>query len=575
MVRVSARAAPGREPVLDYRGVGESFGALAPGAGGPPDATVEAVSDTVCYVAAGDAVARLLEDEPALRELLEPFPFAPAARSLPEAAPLEGILNEGSEKILFTTPVRDLASHEVVTVAAALPIRDAARLMASRRISALVVVDEAGRPAGIVTTTDLLNRVLVRGADTAGPVGAVMSSPLVGVGAEDFCYEAHLKMLSHDIHHLIVTGAGGAAGIVSGNDFLILQGTSPLIIAREIDGQSTVEGLAVSARRVLGLIALLLREGAGAGSIIRVLTSVNDRIERRILDLALQALGPPPLPFSWIVYGSAGRKEQTFKTDQDNAIVYDDPPGGREARAAEEYFARFAHFVVDAAMRCGFARCAGNFMATNPAWRMPLAGWKRAFSGWIAEPTETAACNAANLFDFRGLHGDPRPAAELRRHLTAALSGRAPFFRAMAQAALAFRPPLGVLGGLRVPRGGEHAHALDIKKYCLIPLVNVVRLWSLEMGVPETSTLERIAALRPVLPVADRLGDDLVHAFELLTLLRVRHQHERITRGLEPDNFVSPRRLGQLEQRHLEEVCRLIAHLLDEVERDHDVTRQL
>jgi len=575
LVRIAARTGPGSGPVLDYRGVGESFGFLARGAGEQLEASVEAVSDTVCYVAAGDQVRGLLADHPALADFLLPAYFPRRDDRTPGAAPLEGILHEGSEKILFTTPVRDLAAREVVTVPAALEIREAARLMAGRRIGALVVTDAGGRPAGVVTTTDLRDRVLVPEADPAGPVGGIMSAPPVTIDAGDFCFEALLKMLGHGVHHLLVTEAGAPAGIVSASDFLILQGTSPLIIAREIEGQTSVEGLAVSARRVLGLIALLLREGATAGSIIRVITGVNDRIERRILDLALAALGPPPVRFVWIVYGSAGRKEQTFKTDQDNAIVHEDPPDRERAAAAEEYFARFAEFVVDAALRCGFARCEGDFMATNPAWRRPLAAWKRAFRSWIAAPDETAVYHAANFFDFRGLHGDQRLAAELKAHLLEALAGQTHFLRAMAEAALAFRPPLGLFGELRTARDGEHAHTLDLKKHCLVPLVNLVRIWSFERGVAATSTVERLAALRGVHPAAERLGDDLEQAFEFLSLLRIRHQHERIARGLAPDNFVNPKRLGQLERRTLREACRLIDGLLDDLERTYDVTRQL
>jgi CBS domain-containing protein len=561
-VKIYARSAAGQEQVLDFRGAGDTFGFLSLGEHEPIDACVQAVSDVVCYVADGAATLRLIEEHPEIREYLMPAYFPKRGFGPPPASPARDPLHEGSEKVLFTTPVEHLASRDVLTVRADASAMDAARLMSAHRVGALVVVDGAGTPVGIVTTTDLRDRLLVAQRDPGVPVGEIMSVPLLAVEARDFCYEALLKMMSHDVHHLPVMDGGRLAGIVSNHDFLVLQGTSPLIIAREIEGQSTMEGLAASSRRVKGLVSLLLREGAGAASIIRVISAVNDRLEHRVLDLALKSLGPPPLPFCWIVYGSAGRKEQTFKTDQDNAVVYADPSGDDAALAAGEYFGRFAEFVVDASLRCGFDLCQGDFMATNPQWRQPLSAWKRTFFGWILTPDYPALTKALNLFDFRGLHGDLRLAAELRAHLQRVLGGQAIFLKAVAELTVEYRPPLGLFGSLLVEKGGDHAHQVDLKRYCLTPLINIIRLFSFESNIAETSTIERLAVLKAVHPIAKSMGDDLAHAFEFISLLRIRHQHEQLAMDLEPDNFIDPRRLSSLELRNLKEICRLISQAL-------------
>lgn len=564
-VRIYARTPEGQEQALDFRSAGETFGFLARGENERIDTSVQAMSDTVCYVADGVDALKFVDDHPVLQEYLLPAYF-PKREPEPAAAPPPQFpLYEGSEKVLFTTPVEHLASRDVQVVGAAVSVLEAARLMSSHRVGALVVVDGGGRPVGIVTTTDLRDRVLVVQRNLSAPVGEIMSAPLLTMEARDFCFEALLKMMSHDVHHLPVLDGGRMIGIVSNHDFLILQGTSPLLITREIEGQASVEGLAASSQRVKGLVSILLREGAGAGGILRVISTVNDRLERRVLDLALKTLGPPPLPFCWIVYGSAGRREQTFKTDQDNAIVYADPGGEEAALAAEEYFGRFAEFVVDAFLRCGFALCQGDFMATNPLWRRPLAVWKRRFSGWIRTPFDAGLSKAVNLFDFRGLHGDLRLAAELKSHLQQALRGQAFFLKAVADLTIDYRPPLGIFGSLHVERDGEHAHRIDIKKHCLIPLINIIRLFSLESGLAETSTTERLAALKTVHPIAMTAGDDLAHAFEFVSLLRIRHQHEQIAMDIEPDNFIDPRRLGSIELNSLKEICRLIARLIDEI----------
>jgi CBS domain-containing protein len=564
-VRIYALSPAGQEQVLDFRSTGETFGFLSRDEGERIDASVQAMSDTVCYVADGAAALAFIDDHPVLQEYLLPAYFPKREAGVAGPAPAQYAPYEGSEKVLFTTPIEHLASREVLVIPAAASVLEAAQAMATHRVGALVVVDDVGRSVGIVTTSDLRDRVLVARKDLSTAVGEIMSAPLLTVESGDFCFEALLKMMSHDVHHLPVLDGERMVGIVSNHDFLVLQGTSPLLITREIDGQITVEGLAASALRIKGLVSLLLREGAGAGSILRVISTVNDRLEHRVLDLALKTLGPPPLPFCWIVYGSAGRREQTFKTDQDNAIVYADPEDEDMARAAEEYFGRFAEFVVDAFLRCGFALCQGDFMARNPHWRRPLATWKRRFSNWIEAPVDAALFNALNLFDFRGLHGDLRLAAELKNHLQHALRGQVLFLKAVADLTVDYRPPIGIFGSLHVERDGEHAHQLDIKKNCLIPLINIIRLFSLESGIAETVTIERLAALKAVHPVAMTAGEDLAHAFEFVSLLRIRHQHEQIALDIEPDNFIDPRRLSALELNNLKAICRLIEKILDEI----------
>ncbi len=562
-VRIYATTPTGQERVIDFRGAGESFGFLSRGEDDPIDTSVQAVTDTVCYVADGAAALAFLDGHPELKEYFLPAYFPKKEAGLSPVSPAREAIGEGSETALFTTPVEYLATRDVQTVSSSATVLEAAQLMSARRVGGLVVVDESGLPAGIVTSTDLRDRVLAVQRSPSTPAGEVMSAPLITVGARDSCFEALLKMMSHGVDHLPVMDGGRLAGIVSCHDFLVLQGTSPLVLAREIEGRTTVEGLAASARRVRGLVSLLLREGAGAGSVIRVISAVNDRLEHRILELALETLGPPPVPFCWIVYGSAGRREQTFKTDQDNAIVHADPRNDEEAQAAAEYFGRLAELVVDAFLRCGFALCRGGFMATNPEWRAPLARWKRTFSGWIGTPDEAALAGALNLFDFRGLHGDLRLAAELKLHLHRSLEGQSFFLKAVACQAVDYRPPLGLFGTLQMEKGGDHANQIDLKRCCLTPLVNVVRLLGFESNLAETSTTGRIAALRSAGRLAQATADDLTHAFEFVSLLRIRHQHDQIAMDLEPDNHVDPRQLSSLERSTLKGICRLLSRLLD------------
>ena len=89
------------------------------------------------------------------------------------------------------------------------------------------------------------------------------------------------------------------------------------------------------------------------------------------------------------------------------------------------------------------------------------------------------------------------------------------------------------------------------------------RLFSLEKGIQETSTIERINALRDKHTIVKAYADEFEEAFEFLMLLRIRHQYEQMEEGKEPDNFINPDKLSNLERRKIKEAFSLISKMQD------------
>jgi len=174
------------------------------------------------------------------------------------------------------------------------------------------------------------------------------------------------------------------------------------------------------------------------------------------------------------------------------------------------------------------------------------------------------------LFDFRGLYGDLRLASELKQHLMESLRGQKIFLKCIADMTSQVGPPLSFFRTFRVEDEGEHKNMLDLKKTCIAPMLNIVRLFSLESGIPETSTLERIAALKQVHNTVRQIAEELEQAFEFLSLLRIRHQFEQIALNVEPDNFINPERLSAQEKNTLKNVCHLISRVLDSIIREYN-----
>ncbi|MGW8272385.1 MAG: DUF294 nucleotidyltransferase-like domain-containing protein [Thermodesulfovibrionales bacterium] len=569
-VKVSMRSDEGEEIVIDSRGEGDSFGFLSLLGKDRQRTTITAVEDTICYLLGKDKVISLLESNPAFTEYFLQSHFTKYIHKTYSEMRSKSLLYGGTDRLLFTTPVGELATKEVVTGAKDMTIQESAEKMSQHGISSLVVVEADGAPVGIVTDRDLREKVVAKGRSVLDPVSRIMSVSLIRSEARDYCFEALLKMIRYNIHHLLVVDAGKLKGVVTNHDLMMLQGTSPVSIAREIESQSTVEGLVPASNKINGMIALLLKEGAKASNITRIITEVNDRLVRKIIEMAEKKLGVAPVPYCWIVYGSEGRKEQTFKTDQDNALIYDDPESEEEAKEVEKYFSAFADFVINGLITCGFPKCPGDYMASNIKWRQPLRVWKDYFSQWISTPTPEAMLASVILFDFRPVHGDFSLAERLREHLMQSLRHKDMFLKFMSNLATSMRPPLGFFKTFVVEKSGEHKNEFNLKFTCIAPLINIVRLLSLEKNLAETSTLERIDALRDLHTIVREHGDELEHAFEFITLLRIHHQFDRIEAGMEPDNFINPDNLSNLQKRTLKESCQIISKVQDMIFRNYN-----
>ncbi len=555
-VKVFVRTNEGEELLVDYRSEGDCFGLLSFLCGDLSRDNIVAVEDTSCYLVKKETVLGLLKTHAEFSE----FCFRTLLKRLVDMTYREirdrTLLYGGGDKLLFTNILSDLATKKVITASEDITIREAAEIMADRKISSLVLVDGSGLPAGLVTDRDLRNKVVSKGRDSAGRVGDIMSATIIKSDEGDYCFEALLKMIRYNIHHLLVVGKGELKGILTNHDLMMLQGTSPLSVARELENQDTIDGLVPVSKKINKVITILIREGAKASNITRIITEINDRLLKKILEITELKLGTPPVGYCWIVYGSEGRKEQTFRTDQDNAIIYEDREGTGDEAAG--YFSAFAARMHEALVRCGFPPCKADYMASNPKWRRPFSAWKNYFSDWINNPTPGAILQALIFFDFRPVHGDVLLAERLRAFLGHAIRDKTLFLAHMAGNVVKNRPPLGFFGNIVCEKTGRRQGKFDIKINGLGPIIDAARLSALEMRVYNTSTRERLMELKGRHATVSEFSDELEQAFEFLMSLRLRHQFRQIEDGVEPDNYIDPARLGAMERTLLKESFKLI-----------------
>ncbi|HJV14218.1 MAG TPA: DUF294 nucleotidyltransferase-like domain-containing protein, partial [Propionibacteriaceae bacterium] len=340
--------------------------------------------------------------------------------------------------------------------------------------------------------------------------------------------------------------------VISSTDLLRHEGSSAFYLRRTLDSVKDPTALTHYAREVAGTVQTLFRGGLAAVQIGQIVSSLNDALVNRLVGLAEQALGPPPTPFAWIVFGSEGRLEQTLLTDQDNALVYKDA-----SSEAHSYFAALAKQVVDGLIRVGFPLCPGGYMATN--WCKPRNEWQSLFAGWVRTPEPQALLEAAIFFDFRPVAGS-LSLAPLDDILAAAEKEKL-FIAHATQEALRWGPPLGLFKRVRSDHG-----MVDLKKGGIGPIVNLARVGGLAAGSRERSTLERLAVAGKsggILKKEDTVV--LAETFQFLLHLRLRQQLAALQANQTIDHKVRLDALSALERRHLKEAFVTIRQVQDDV----------
>ena len=550
-VKLALRSQVGKQLVLDMRSEGEIFGLLSIMSKDLARLDVTAIEDTLCYRIPAEQVQRLISSNAEVANyLLRTSVTRYMDRSLQELRTQTGLMGD-TERLLYSLSVSDVPGSPVLLCGQETTIREAAQVLAKSRATCVFVVDAAGSAIGIVTDRDFADKAVAQALPLDLTVTKIMSQPVVSVESSERLFHALLAMVARNIHHVLVTRQGIPATVLTAHDLMMLQGKSPLNVVRFIESQTTLSELATAQNRISGLLPLLLREGAKANHVTRVVAEMNDRLLVKILLFAEAKLGPVPAPYCWVVLGSEGRREQTFKTDQDNAILYADSADD----AAREYFAQLAAFAQDALATCGYPPCPGNYMASNPRWRQPLSSWMNYFRAWIKEAELHGTEDALIFFDMRPVAGDFSLFQTLAAQNRNLLKEAGMFKSVLGYVSTTHKPPLGFFRNFVLERTGEHKNQLDLKLFGTGPIVNAARLFALDAGIEHTNTSDRLAALSE--PEEEpTLFQDLQESFEFLNLLRIEYQLRQVRDGKALSNYVDPDSLTHLQRSLLKEAFR-------------------
>ncbi len=466
--------------------------------------------------------------------------------------------------------LRTLARRPPLATPPDTTLRDTLFLMNQSGSDAVVVVDERSQlPLGIVTLGGLVHAITFEGGALEEPVAGFMIGAPLTVPADAPIHRAKVMMAKRNVRHVILLESDGRlCNVVSQADLFGLRTGHADALLDVVAGARDVQAMMKAADAVRRRGAELFAAGMGVEALCQWMSGLNDLVGMRIIELIEDEFDLPPVPWCWMLFGSEGRLEQTFSTDQDNGLVFL-PSDHGETEALRKAFLPFANAVNRALHHCGFDLCKGNIMAGNPEWCLSEAEWRQKFESWMRTPEPQALLHSTIFFDFRPLYGRHELVDGLREWLTPLPPTHPRFLRAMAEDALSCTPSLGWAGQFVYDKDRDYPHTIDLKLHGARPFVDAARIWSLAHGIWATNTGDRLRATGPAL---NRSAEDTAAAVEAFHLVqRFRVQQQLTNKDPNRANRIDPADLNELHRLMLKEAFKQIKKLQLRLKQDHDL----
>ncbi|OIQ24524.1 DUF294 nucleotidyltransferase-like domain-containing protein [uncultured Vibrio sp.] len=385
--------------------------------------------------------------------------------------------------------------------------------------SALVRLDDddpriathpTAHPYGIVTRTNMLHAVMLDDRSVTTDVGEIATFPVLHIDDGDFLFNAMITMTRNKMKRLMVCDGKEAVGMLDMTQILSAFSTHSHVLTLSIARATSVEELALASNKQRQLVESLLGNGIRTRFIMELISAVNEQI----IEKAFKLVVPPALHdhCCLIVLGSEGRGEQILKTDQDNALIIKD---GLEWHNCQSAMDQLTHTL----QQLGYPLCPGDVMVNNPKWVKTQQQWKDTVSRWVQGAKPEHVMDLAILADAHAVAGNHDLLDNVSEHLQNLMRNKMLVLQEFTRPALQFSIPLTLFGNVKKNKEG-----LEIKQGGIFPIVHGIRALSLEYGIEDKNTFDRIETLQQKKILEPETADNLSEALKLFFKLRLAQQ---------------------------------------------------
>jgi PAS domain S-box-containing protein len=460
-----------------------------------------------------------------------------------EKAQTEGLIsNLKHSSFILENPITDYIKpiHSIDINAS---IKSGIKKMQTQKTDYLIITKNENDFIGIVTKTDIQNRVLLLNLDLENPLYLIMSAPIAFINSNLSIGDAIRKSEQHSINHLMVKNdSNEAIGCILALDLYKSLKNSLHFWTGNINKSQNKEELKHCYSSLQLLIKPLIKSEASTKHITQITSSFSDSITQRIIELAIEEMGKPPVNFAFISLGSEGRKEETLYTDQDNAIIFDNVDKDNLGEISA-YFNKLSDYICDTLNDVGYSYCKGKVMAKNQQWCQSLDVWKTYFRNWIATPEPQNLLDATIFFDFRKIYGDDRLTDQLRKSILDYMQQQPLFIYHLAYNTYSIKLQQISSNSLI---SDKNIDLIDLKNALNI-IIMFARAYTLQNNIWQTNTLDRLNALKNEQIVIASTIDEIIYVYDFLMMLRFRVQVELLEENQPISNQLNTKNIIEIE----------------------------
>lgn len=506
---------------------------------------IKAIENTLLYLVPAEIIYHIQSHYP---EYAQHFTAKPEERIHSAVASKWSDINSSS----FFNTVAQVSNGQYMQVNADDSIQIVANIMRTKD-AACAIVKENNKLIGIVTNTDMIARVIAQGKSTALPVKEIMSPFPVTISSQETVFAAAISMMEKNIKNLPIVEGGEVIGLLSLHQLFQNHRMQAVYLIDKIKKSVLETELAGYMPERDRIFQELANDKVPADLISTLLSTIMDAVNQRLIDIAIDRLGPVPCDFAWIVSGSHARKEVHILSDQDSAIIMSDKATAKD----RIYFQHLAMIVTKGLDLCGYVLCSGKFMAVTLKWCQPVSVWREYYKKWIKSPEYERLLHLNVFLDTRVIYGNKQYQRILADEFKEMTSHRS-FLAKLIRDAAENRAPLGIFHNLVLTNNEKNEKTLNIKRYGINIIVDLARIYALLAKSDACNTKDRLIAANKADLINDATLKNILSAYDFLRSFRFSYQVDMINKGETPDNQINPNYFGSFERKHIKDAFRLI-----------------
>jgi len=575
LVEIISETDEGVEITVDYRRNGDFFGWTPIFTDGGYSAGARVAEKTECLLIPKDLILELARTYPEITRFFSKAVFSKIRKLYQDV-----VKSQSTDPILqieaypFQKQVSEIMSSPAETCPENISVGEVAKILTIKGIGSVLVCDETQNLKGIITERDLVTKVLARDIGQCLrdlKAKDIMTPNPFSVTPDTYMYEAASFMLSHNIRHLPVLDNNSIAGIVTIRDLMRFRSQKTVLLIGKTKEAESIDELKAIKSEIATVAKVLLMENRSHIETMEIISYIHHNIIRRCFEIILNesiksGCKLPDIKYSFIIMGSGGRREMLLGPDQDNGIIFEDYPDEMEAEVSN-FFIPFTEKLVQALDEVGYPLCNGKVMANNPIWRGKLSDWKKRVSKWINVPEPQRVRFSTIFFDLYSLIGDNKLCNELKDHIFSEIKRNLLFLYQMMELDYKHKVPLGLLNRFITSSEEEHKGELSVKENGSIFIVDCIRMYCLEHGIPSQNTMERLDKLHAINIFNSTTVDHIKAAFEFFTYIRLKNELILIGENKKPSHYLDPYTLPKDEQEALKEAFKVADKLQDSTRR--------